>query len=95
MAFAITEEAVPFMRDMEKKIPIALEGLQKANEDVIKCYEDVKETVGPHTREIETIVNDLNRAIQQSSEKINEIPDQLENLAKHCEAILRNRPKSF
>ena len=93
MAFQVNEEAVSLMRDLAKKIPNSVEGLLQANQEVLSCYEDVRETVGPHTQEIEAIVHNLNRALKQSSESINEIPQKLEKLASRCEEILRNRPQ--
>lgn len=92
MAFQINEEAVSVMRDLAQKIPNSVEGLEKANRDVLSCYEDVRKTVGPHTQEIEVIVQNLNRALKQSSESINEIPQKLNKLIARCEEIIRNRP---
>ena len=57
MAFQVNEEAVSVMRDLAKKIPNSVEGLLQANQEVLSCYEDVRETVGPHTQEIEAIVH--------------------------------------
>lgn len=93
MAFQVNEEAVSLMRELEKKIPGSVEGLLQANREVLNCYENVKETVGPHTQEIEEIVQDINRIIKQSSDSINEIPARLESLAERCEEIIRMRPK--
>lgn len=93
MAFQVTNEAVSVMRDLAQRIPNSVEGLLRANQDVMRCYEDVKATVGPHTQEIEKIVHDLNGMLKQSSESINEIPQKLNKLAERCEEILRNRPQ--
>lgn len=92
MAFQVNEEAVSVMRDLAKKIPSSVEGLLQANKEILSCYEDVKETVGPHTQEIETIVQNLNQMIKKSSNSINEIPPKLEKLAERCEEVIRKRP---
>lgn len=92
MAFQVNEEAVSVMRDLARKIPNSVEGLLAANQEVMRCYEEVKETVGPHTAEIEQIVQKINGLIKQSSANINEVPQRLEKLASRCEEIIRNRP---
>lgn len=92
MAFEITPSTVTLMRELSREIPGSVERLETANAEVIRCYEDVKETVGPHTQEIESIVKEINRLLKQSSDCINEIPARLNNLADLCEEVLRNRP---
>ena len=92
MAFQVDEEAVSVMRGLARKIPDSVEGLLSANQDVLRCYEDVKDTVGPHTAEIEKIVHKLNRLIKHSSASINEVPERLEKLASRSEEIIKSRP---
>lgn len=92
MAFDITPNTVTLMRELSRKIPDSVERLETANLEVIRCYEDVKETVGPHTQEIESIVKEINRMLKQSSDCINEIPGRLNSLADRCEEVLRMRP---
>lgn len=93
MAFQISEEAVTTMETLSRKIPEIVEKINQANTDVIRCYEDVRGTVGPHTQEIEAIVQELNQALKQSSETINRIPGKLDSLSKECRKILEKRPK--
>ena len=93
MAFQVNEEAVSVMRDLAKKIPNSVEGLLQANQEVLSCYEDVRETVGPHTQEIEAIVHNLNRALKQSSESINEIPQKLEEEIHGRERLCRSKKR--
>ena len=56
MAFEITYEAVEMMRNLAKKIPNSVDAIHQSNVEVIKCYESVRNTLGPHTRKIEAIV---------------------------------------
>lgn len=93
MAFEISEKAVTAMETLSRKIPEIVEKINQANIDVISCYEDVRGTVGPHTQEIEAIVQELTQALKQSSETINRISGKLYSLSKKCRKILENRPK--
>ena len=60
----------------------------QANNEVINCYEQVKDTVGPHTRQIKSIVRDLNRSLKGSAETLNEVSRGLKSLANRCQVIL-------
>ena len=93
MSLFINEEAVSMVNDLAHRIPDSVEKLSKANQDVLKCYDEVKETVGPHTQEIEEIVHELNRLLQQSSDSINEVSENLEKLAARMQKIIDNAPK--
>ena len=58
-AFEITEESVQIMKELAQKIPDTVNEVLQANNEVINCYEQLKKTVGPYTRQIESIVKDL------------------------------------
>lgn len=43
------------MKELAHKIPGTINEILQANNEVINCYEQVKDTVGPHTRQIESM----------------------------------------
>lgn len=88
MAFEITEEAVVLMRNLAQRIPNTVEELRQANTDIISCYESVRETVGPHTRQIESIVHALERLLKKYSEDINGVSKGLTQFANRSQIIL-------
>lgn len=88
LAFQVTDEAVAVMRDLAKKISNTIDGLHRASCEVTNCYEQVKDTVGPHTRQIEAIVKDLERLLKKNAEDINAVSRGLIQLSNRCQLIL-------
>ena len=76
------------MKELAQKIPDTMSEVLQANNEVINCYEQVKDTVGPHTRQIKSIVRDLNRSLKGSAETLNEVSRGLKSLANRCQVIL-------
>lgn len=76
------------MKDLAQKIPDTVNEVLQANNEVINCYEQVKKTVGPYTRQIESIVKDLNRSFKGSAETFNGVSKELKSLANRCQVIL-------
>ena len=52
VAFEITYEAVEMMRNLAKKISNSVDAIHQSNVEVIKCYESMRNALGPHTRKI-------------------------------------------
>ena len=76
------------MKELAHKIPGTINEILQANNEVINCYEQVKDTVGPHTRQIESIVRDLNHSLKGSTEILNGVSKQLKSLVNRCQVIL-------
>lgn len=95
MAFEVSEEAVAVMRELAKQLPNTVEEIQKANVEVLNCYESVRDTVGPHARKIENIVRDVEKQIRKSFADICGVSERLTKMANRTQMILdKNNFKS-
>ena len=88
MAFQVSYEAVEVMRKLAKKIPFTVDALLDANKEVIDCYEQVKDTVGPHSKKIESIVQEVEKRVRKNAVNIEFVANRLDQLAGRCQLIL-------
>lgn len=88
VAFEITYEAVEMMRNLAKKIPNSVDAIHQSNVEVIKCYESVRNTLGPHTRKIEAIVCDIEKLLKKNAEYFTIASNALNQQADRAQRIL-------
>ena len=95
MGFLITNESVEYMREIKQRLAESVEKLSNANKEIINCYEDVKQTVGPHTRQIERITRDIEKTLKILSKELKEVFEKLNLLISSYEEVLEMMPESF
>lgn len=88
MAFQVSDEAVDMMRALSRQIPDAANEMSQAGREIMECYEQVKNTIGPHTKKIETIVREVDRLLKKNADSILNVSSELEKLANRCQYIL-------
>ena len=88
MAFEITYEAVEMMRNLAKKISNSVDAIHQSNVEVIKCYESVRNALGPHTRKIEAIVCDIEKLLKKNAEYFAIASNALNQQADRAQRIL-------
>lgn len=91
MAFQVSYEAVEVMENLAQKLPGIVDDLLNANKEVLECYEEVKNTVGPHSKQIEKIVRDVDKGIRKNMDDINTVAKGLKVLANRCQTILMKK----
>ena len=94
MEFYITNELVEYMKEIKQRLAESVEKLSNANKEIINCYEDVKQTVGPHTKQIESITRDVEQNIKKLSGEISEITPVLDNLISVYKEVLDLSPQN-
>ena len=88
VAFEITYEAVEMMRNLAKKISNSVDAIHQSNVEVIKCYESVRNALGPHTRKIEAIVCDIETLLKKNAEYFTIASNALNQQADRAQRIL-------
>ena len=88
VAFEITYEAVEMMRNLAKKISNSVDAIHQSNVEVIKCYESVRNALGPHTRKIEAIVCDIEKLLKKNAEYFAIASNALNQQADRAQRIL-------
>lgn len=94
MGFKITNESVEYMKEIKQRLAESVEKLSNANKEIINCYEDVKQTVGPHTKQIDAITKDVEQNIEKLSGEISEITPVLDNLISVYKEVLDLSPQN-
>ena len=88
MSFKITEEAVKVMREVAKNMINAIDDLHQADREIISCYEQVRHTIGPHSRQIQIIVKDVEKILKRNRGDISEASGRLDQVADQYQLIL-------
>ena len=95
MGFMITHESVSYMKEMKSRLIESIGRIYQENEEILKCYEEVKNTVGPHTRQIERITRDIEKTLKILSKELKEVFEKLNLLISSYEEVLEMMPESF
>lgn len=88
MELRIDRASADALVKLADSIPPILADLKQSNSQVLSCYDQVQQTIGPHTAQVMEIIRKFNKGLEETSKDIDVLPPMLRELADNINAIL-------
>ena len=88
----MTWEGVAALREFADAMPLAIENIVESTEELVRVYQSVAESVGPHNQDFYNMLLLIKAAQEKSSEAIQALPPMLISTAEKMEVYLNTHP---
>lgn len=92
MKLALNYESSAALREFSQSMPLAIENIVEATNQVVKVYQSVTDSLGVHNQDFYEMLMHIKKAQEDASEAIQTLPPMLIETADKIDAYVEAHP---